>query len=383
MLPRRESHRFLAHCILLALVACLSGCQSCKRHAPTGSIQGRVVDSSQSPVAGVQVRAPGKAPAITNAQGEFELSGLSPTPRLAVSFSAPGFVNTTQVYEVSAVRRGVNVVVIWPRSEAVPADAALGGKISFSQGGGLTLPPNALVDSNGTTMTGQVQVRLTYLDVSDPAQLDAAPGDFTAQMSDGALRKLESFGIFEIVVTDSAGRPVELARGQTAALELPIPRSFLGRAPETSGLFSFDPSRGLWVEEGRLSRNDLVYSGTIDRFDWSWNADIPEETTCMTFKVVRPWVNNQPEPNCLVEATGVGYGSKSKGHTDVNGLVCLLVKRNSQVKLQAFSTENPTYVSVPKTVTSPDIASGAQDCGDEERCPLTIIPLDIIVGDRQ
>jgi hypothetical protein len=108
------------------------------------------------------------------------------------------------------------------------------------------------------------------------------------------------------------------------------------------------------------------------------------DTTCLRVQVFEP---NFPTPphgppavNSHVRATGVSYNGSSEGYTDSNGFVCLLVKRNSQVSLVAFSTQVDSYVSVPIVITTPNIASGANDCGNLARCPLQEIDLDIIVG---
>lgn len=362
--------------ILCAVAALAAGCRSAGTGGP---IVGRVVDPQGKPVAGAEVSVNGGAATKTRSNGAFSLRRVPSSPRLAVSATAPGFVRTTTI--VPAPTRGaINGVAIWPRAKPVRLQSEDGGTVKFAGNGSLSIPANSLVDDRGQPVTGAVDVSVTYFDVSDPAQLRAAPGDFSARMLDRSQRQLESFGIVEIHVTAAGGRRAELARGRDAEIRIPIPRAYLDRAPERVRSFSFDSRTGYWTEAGGLVRAGLVYTGTIDRFDWSWNADDPLDTACMTFKVVRPWQNDQPEPNCRVEATGVTYGSVSYGYTDAAGLVCLLVKRNDQVDIRAFSTLNQNYLSVPVVVTTPNIAAGPADCGDPLKCPLTDIPLDIIVG---
>jgi len=108
------------------------------------------------------------------------------------------------------------------------------------------------------------------------------------------------------------------------------------------------------------------------------------DTTCLRVRVFEPHFptppHGPPAVNSRVKATGVSYNGSSEGYTDSNGFVCLLVKRNSQVSLVASSTQVASYVSVPIVITTPNIASGANDCGNVARCPLQEIDLDIIVG---
>ncbi|HXU30306.1 MAG TPA: carboxypeptidase-like regulatory domain-containing protein [Thermoanaerobaculia bacterium] len=352
---------------------------------PVGSVSlvGQVSDPTGKPVSGVRVEARGVVSVATDVRGEFRLVKVAAVPRLAVSFSAPGFVRTTRVFQTVAAGQvmNVNVIVIWPRATAMTVDAVAGGRVPFANGGSVTLPPNALVDNQGRPLTGSAQVSVTYLDVSDRAQRNAVPGDFTAKLRNGSEQRLESFGVFEIFVADGSGQRAELARGKTADVQIPIPRAFGDRAPERTRSFSFDPYYGYWHEEGMLVRNELIYSGKINQFDWSWNADDPLENTCMTFQVMSPnstMPSTIPEPNCLVEATGVNYGSVSTGYTDNQGLVCLLVKRNEPVSVKAISTNSVNYQSIPVILQSPNFSASASDCGDQEKCPRTTIFLDII-----
>ena len=123
------------------------------------------------------------------------------------------------------------------------------------------------------------------------------------------------------------------------------------------------------VRDDTWTRSAAGLAGTIDRLDWSWNADDPFDTTCMTFRVTRPWETGNPvEPNCLVTAEGVTYGSVSQGYTDATGHVCLLVKKNAQVQVKAVSMV-PNYQSVPVILTSPNFPAGANNCGDPVLCP--------------
>lgn len=341
------------------------------RVAP-GSVAGRVVDQRNTPVRGVAVSVAGWPAVLTNSEGEFEIRDLQTTERLAVSFSAPRFMNTTRIYEVGKSSGNGTTVVIWARAAPVPLDAALGGRVAFSRGGGVTIPPNSLVDINGRRVRGKVMVSLTQLDVSDQAQLRTMAGDFKARMPDKSIRMLESFGVFEIAVLDARGLRVDLTPGTKATFDLPVPKALRDRAPKRSRLFSFDTVSGFWIEEGEVFLTEqLVYSGTINRLDWDWNVDDPLDTTCITVKFIDVYgANSGPIAGALVEATGVNYTTVSSGYTNGQGLVCLLVKINSAITIKAYDPHYPGTVIQGIEATSPNIVSGASDCGDPTLCPL-------------
>lgn len=369
--------------------------------ASTLSITGHVVDHRKNFVSGVQVQAQGFKTVLTNGKGEFTLTGAAPrADRLAVNFTAPGFMNTTRVYKAAKQVGGPgtvvvvwprlagngNTVVIWPRAAAVTLDATRGGKVPFRNGGGVTLPGGALIDSNGKPVSGNVRVNLTYLDVTNREQLKAAPGDFTARMSNGTVRPLESFGIFEISVNDLQGRPVNLVRGKTARLELPVPRR--RTVPSRTGLFSFDQRSGRWIEAGTLTLagNAITLTATINQVNVSWNADDVPETTCMTVRVIKPSFitpPNQPEANAFVYVNGVNYSYSTTETTDSNGIICLSVKRCEPVTLQAFSSQNFDWASQTQTVTSSCAVASANDCGDLQKCPVVTVTLELLTGDHR
>jgi hypothetical protein len=75
----------------------------------------------------------------------------------------------------------------------------------------------------------------------------------------------------------------------------------------------------------------------------------------------------------------------SQGTTDANGFVCLLVQKSSSITLEAYGSVGSSFWSTPPwmhpTFATPNITSGAGDCGDPVKCPLLgTVPVDLIVG---
>jgi endo-1,3-1,4-beta-glycanase ExoK len=337
----------------------------------SGSIRGRVMNPRNNPVVGVQVRAPGRAAVLTDGKGEFDIRGLPAAERLAVSFSAPGFMDTTGIYDSRRSSIG-NTVVIWPRAAPASLDAERGGKLTFP-GGTINFPPRALVDEAGRAVRGKVRVSFSALDVSDRRQVRSAPGDFTARMRDNKIRQLETFGVFEVFVEAANGRRANLARGRKASVELFIPRALRRRVPAAVGLFSFDQNSGLWVEEGTLEiAPDLtLFATNINSLTPVWNADMVLDTTCIKLKILDCDCHLPPViPGSRVEATGLDYSGFSKGNTDTQGEICLPVKRNATVSVIAYHPSNSNIHSNPLEITTPTHVANASDCGNPSLCPL-------------
>lgn len=346
----------------------------------SSSIMGRVVDPKNNPIRGAEVRAPGLRVVLTNGQGEFEIRGFTATERLVVSFSAPGFMETTRIYKVGVSSRITgNVVIIWPRATSISLDATRGGKLAFP-GGTVSFPPSALVDERGRPLKGEVKVSFSSLDVSDRRQIRSAPGDFTARMQNNQIRQLETFGVFEVFVEDSEGRRADLAKGQNAAVELFIPPAVRRTARKQVGLFSFDKSDGLWLEEGTLQivPGGDFYQAAVPSILGAWNADMPLETTCLRLKILDE--NGAPAPlGTKVEAEGVDYAGVSPTVlvTDATGEVCLLVKKCAKVSVTAYHPTIDYIQSCPLEFSTHCYTASASDCSNLSICPVETTTIQI------
>jgi hypothetical protein len=292
--------------------------------AATASIAGKVVDQRNRSLGGARVIVRGRVMATTDDRGAFTLRGLEMSGRLAVSFSAPGFMETTKIYRITGASRG-DLVVLWPRAAFVSMDAGRGGRLSFP-GGTINFPPRALVDEAGRSLRCKVRVAFSTLDVSDRHQLRSAPGDFTARTRDERIQQLESFGVFEVFVEGPNGQRADLAPGFRAGVELLIPESLRRRAPGVTGLYSFDMGDGRWVERGTLKRGRgaVSYTTSVSSTLPAWNADDLLDATCIRIRVL----DCDCGPKALaqsvhVEAAGVDYSGVSDGYTDPGtGEVC-------------------------------------------------------------
>jgi|GEM_PF-2132789 len=353
--------------LMSILFACVVACRSTNVD-PSKSLRGRVVDPAGSPVAGVQVRLAGRNVARTDRYGAFVIRCLPRNDRLAVSFSAPKFMSTTRIYEARSSSDG-NVVIMWPRATPARVRASEGGKLEFS-GGTIRFPPNAFVDAKGRSVTGEVSVSMSVLDVTDPRQLASVPGDFTARMRDSSIRNLETFGLFELVISDGDGRRVDLARDRAASVELNVPK---GRreVPQSVGSFSFDEESGRWVQRAPTWRRQLSTLSTqltdgssggggtpigAPSSVW-WNADQPLETTCMRVEVrgCKHCNNDTIVTTAIVRAHGKDYtGTITHDKTINNGVACLFVKKSAQVILQVIDAQTAYNVEVetPSNVAS-------------------------------
>lgn len=162
------------------------------------------------------------------------------------------------------------------------------------RGAEIVLPAGALVDSRGGRATGSVRATVATL---NPARR-ALPGDYSVLPRGGDSGALLSFGAVDVRFTDAAGQPLDLKRGSSAEIRLPVRDDQLADAPPTMKMWSYDEENGRWLGEGtaRLVRaaDGAFYVGETRHFS-AINMDIElnrPNATCVRFRIdaaFDPW----------------------------------------------------------------------------------------------
>jgi len=349
------------------------------------TISGHVLDNNRRPVGKVKILLKGKIVAETGDDGFFSVTPAKTESRVALTFAAEGYVSNTKVYEGKAAGGGT-VVVVWPRAQRLGFDSSRELDIEFGSSR-IRIPAAALTTPDGRKFNERARLEYTLFDVTSPLQRVAAPGDYSGRLLDSSVRRLNSFGIFDLSVSDLKGGPLNLAKGASVALSIGIPRKLLDRVPKKVGFFDFDMLTGLWVQVGTFQYvpDTLTCDGTITRFadangNTQHNLDDPQDTTCVTVQVLNTW-NSAPMANMTVAAHGAQF--TFTGTSNANGFVCLLVQRNASFTVDAYGQVGSSYYATPHqpTFTAPNFSSGAGDCGDPVACPvLGTVLIDLLVG---
>ncbi|MEL6180925.1 MAG: carboxypeptidase-like regulatory domain-containing protein, partial [Myxococcota bacterium] len=199
--------------------------------------------------------------------------------------------------------------------------------------------PGALVDPQGASVSGQVEVFLTPIDASDPEEQQAAPGALQAVDGQEQPQKLESFGMMDIAIRQE-GRSLELAPGQSMDIQIPAVAQMEEEPPETMPLWSFDEDTAVWRQEGDMTWDAAsdTWSANITRMA-SWNADRVQETTCIRGLVIDE-DTGEPLPGAAVLGFGVDYQSSDATWTDAQGRFVLLVRTSSTTRVEALHDPN-------------------------------------------
>jgi len=142
------------------------------------------------------------------------------------------------------------------------------------EGAKLILRANTIVNESGNNYNGNVNVYTHWYNPSDPDFLVTSPGDLRALNNELVLVQLESYGMMAVELQADNGEKLNIADGQTATLEFPIPDDLASSAQETIPTWSLDEKTGIWIEEALANKVDNKFITEVSHFSF-WNCDYP------------------------------------------------------------------------------------------------------------
>ena len=189
-----------------------------------------------------------------------------------------------------------------------------GGEVHGQDGARLDFPRNAVVDSEGNPVTGEITVEFTNFDISDEPRIDGFPGAFLGLRYDGSVDAILSFGAMEVNLKKE-GEDLQVKPGETVEMDIPAYAEGVPMKADIP-LWSLDESTGIWVEEGRVEpvENDASPTGRVLRTEvthfTTWNGDYPLTTPCkmqpkcmINDKQGNPTIPLKPGEVCTVKVT--------------------------------------------------------------------------------
>lgn len=165
-------------------------------------------------------------------------------------------------------------VPLLPQGEPASFDASQEVDVAAAGQVRITMEPGALIDVNGSPVTGQAQVTVVPLDPNGPQQ-DMVPLPLIQVEGEDDPQPLQSLFMADISFWQN-GAPLQLAPGRTATLEMVLPEAQQG-AYETGTTidgFWFDVEAGIW-KKGTLG---LVMPSTLKPGKKSWIAAVDHFT---------------------------------------------------------------------------------------------------------
>ncbi len=314
------------------------------------SLRGVVLDAQGEPISDVTVET-GAGTATTGADGRFSVDADHGTSVVLI-FRKPGFVRGLERVDLGMTGDATTIeVTMIPMAPPVPFDSSQGGVVVGMRGAEMNAPPNAFRTRSGEPVSGMVEVQLTPMNPSIPAELEAYPGDNLARDASGETIQLETFGVVDVTVTQG-DEDLDIVDGMGVDVKFPLPDPMPAEPPETIALWGFDDDAGVWVEEGvaTLNLEEGVYEGTITHLS-PWNCDQPLTATCVTGRVVDE--SGAPVPGAYVTGSGVDYSGSTSAVADADGEFALVVRKDSTIDVKSFHPNGGQLVQ--------QVMSGAAD----------------------
>ena len=240
--------------------------------------------------------------------------------------------------------------------------------VTTVSGATVTIPANGLKNATtGEAFTGTATMETFYLSPENENFSELMPGgDLAAITSSEESVILISYGMMNVNLSDGAGTKLQIADGTTATVRFPIAASQQTGAPATMPLWSFDQTKGVWVEEGvaTKSQDGTYYEGSVTHFSWV-NLDYPESRATVK--------------GTVTDASGAPLSGVKVIIEQVNRIT------NQQGQYSAFVPANtPITVSIKATdyynqsITPQNVA--ALNGGDEATVNFTVPTMPKVTG---
>lgn len=326
------------------------------------SISGFIINELNEPVAGATVTA-GTAVTNTDAYGYFNIQAANVTKNIGmVKVVMPGFFTGFKTFIAKANEHSFLRLMLLNKTATGIIPASAGGSITTTDGATVVLPANGVVDAvSGAAYTGQVHVSARVLPVTATSDmLLSIPGDARGLNTNGHLKSLNTHAAVAVDLNGDAGQKLQLAANHKANIALPIATALQAKAPATVALWSFDEEKGVWKEEGTLTKSGTNYTGQVSHFSyWSGATGL----SLVNFKAQVLNTALQPLANVAVVLTiagqpsNAGYGKFA--FTDANGFVTGGIPANTSFVLNVGTTCSNASYNYSFSTTGSDIDLGA------------------------
>jgi len=287
---------------LLALVACNpEQTPDVEPEAPFGRVAGFVTDIDGNGLASVEVDVQDMV-VLTDDNGRFTVDGVLPESDLVVEFTREGYAKSYATASVLSWETASANATLLEVDGYDTFDAALGGTVQVERVS-VDFAPGAVIDADGNSYSGIVTAAVTHVDPYTQ-ELEGAPGDLQALMFDVSgtskdamtAAQLISYGMVDVTLTGEDGEELNVDEDAPAEVEMPITNpDALGdwtqlASGDAMDTWSFDKTRGRWVEEGEGETfqdedGNLMFRFEASHFSW-WNCDQGNPPSCATGRVI-------------------------------------------------------------------------------------------------
>jgi hypothetical protein len=300
---------------------------------------------------------------ITDQFGLAQFDGISQTSLMLVSASKVGYLTQTYQYSFDVMQESAaaNLTLqnINPLSHTVDSTEAI--EITETElHTKLMLAASSFVDADGNTVTGELEITITPIDIR--AVDTAFLGGGQALTDSGEAVALISMGMADYQFSQN-GAAVFLAEGTSAIIEmdLALTTGDDGRIiveGDTIEMWWFDIQTGFWIEDGagtvqlsETSETGLKLVATVNHFTtWNWDYYMQDDRSSITFKCLK---NNMPllsDESCQITASSTSINRQLVAGSE--GVTAINTSPNVTYLVSANLTTGSSFWSGTETLTT-------------------------------
>lgn len=267
----------------------------------------------------------GNISVYSNSKGEFLVDNLIAGEEYMMSIRHKDYVEINKKITLTDVSKNMSATFsLIKRNEKQIFNTRDTITVKYENNGIISFKANSFINNLSMPYNGKIGISVTFINPVKPKMILGSPANFIA-LESGKKIPLKTFGMIEILATDSAGNRLDI--NKPAKINFPI----IDSITTGTGFYHLDLSTGYWIREGILSFDKVSYSmlGEVTSISSAWNADQPcsEALVCVRIRVVDELGNPSPR---YVGAIGLSYnGYYSPVSPDAQGYAELYVCPNS------------------------------------------------------
>ncbi len=296
--------------------------------AKTGNILGIAYDQEGNPIPDAEVSLDNQS-TTTDAFGVFRFKDIDLDPHGSfIKVAKDGyFLGSDVVYGGPEGTMYSRIMMISDEPTGT-FDADAGGETSIIGGGKIVFAPGSIVDAEGNNYSGTVKVSAHLISSDDDHLYEKMPGALVGTNENGATVVLGTAGMVVAELHSSSGEKLNIKEGMTAEIRLPVGEN-LTSAPGQIDLWSFDENKGLWIHEGKASKNGNEYIAQVGHFSF-WNCDLQYPLIKLKGRVL--YEDGTPVKNAYINLQSQSLGAAG-GFTNAEGYFCGKVPKGEELTL--------------------------------------------------
>jgi len=222
----------------------------------------------------------------------------------------------------------LNEIGTFPSNTATEINGADGIKLSF--------PADGIKKADGTLYSGDVTVSAKWLDPTADNVTELMPGNLFGLNNRIEEVALATYGMMAVELFGENGESLNVADGKKVALSFPLPADMALTAPDEIPLWSFEDAQyGIWVEEGKATRQGDFYVGEVSHFSF-WNCDAPFPIVFLEGRLVT--ATGAPISDAIVKVSVASSNICGYGVTDSDGYFSGKMPKDEILNITAGST---------------------------------------------